>query len=43
MAGDVRQLVEVPALEQLKGLGCSHMDGMRKRGSDAGVPEGVGI
>jgi type I restriction enzyme, R subunit len=27
MAGDERQLVEAPALEQLKGLGWSHLDG----------------
>jgi len=27
MAGDERQFVEAPALEQLKGLGWSHMDG----------------
>lgn len=27
MAGDERQLVESPALEQLKGLGWSHLDG----------------
>ena len=27
MAGDERQLVEAPALEQLKGLGWQHLDG----------------
>ena len=27
MAGDERQLVEAPALEQLKGLGWLHLDG----------------
>ena len=27
MAGDERQLVEAPAIEQLKGLGWSHLDG----------------
>jgi type I restriction enzyme R subunit len=27
MAGDERQLVEAPALDQLKGLGWSHLDG----------------
>ena len=27
MAGDERQFVEAPALEQLKGMGLSHLDG----------------
>jgi type I restriction enzyme R subunit len=27
MEGDERKLVEAPALEQLKGLGWSHIDG----------------
>jgi len=43
MAGDERQLVEAPALEQLKGLGWSYMNGIKRRSSDARVPEGVGI